>query len=562
MLGRWCPPRRMELPLCVACPNSCGWSGVVSEDVMRSTSRGRFPDDWTEDHGDRLFGKGRETEVTSPNIGILLGLLLLCLIPRVWAGALHDILCPDAVSYLRWADALEAGDLGNAFRYTGVNIYQPILLALKILPGDWLAAAKWWSVAMATLAVLPIYGWLRRQFNETLAILGCGFYALHPAMIHDSPLIVRDPTFWLLFALGLYVGWRAVSELRYRWFVAFALVFGLMIHLRTEGWLLAPVLFVWVTFRLRHAPGRRVQIALTALLAVTAGPVGGMLPHEAVRAQHEEQIGGDARHMDRVGKLVDSARTVSISAIADGTLKIVVRYAKAFGYLPLVLAFAGLAHWRLRLLGPSKGPLLLFCLLSFGAVWATFCLIGMDRRYAFPSIIASLPTIAAGLCQIAKWCTDAANRSRRLHRRDFSFWLLCLMTASGVVLSAAIIANPRPLLYDQAEIGRWIRANVGPGERIAVNLRWTRLVEYYGDCRVVSRTPAGGSRDPDFVWFAKREPLPSVILIWLDWRNPAGRAPFERHILAANELGYREVPANELPDACRQILVLVRDGPD
>lgn len=534
----------------------------MPEDVKQSRYRGPFPNDWTEDHGDRLFGEGRVTEVTPPNIGVVLGLLLLCLIPRVWAGTLHDILCPDAVSYLKWADALETGDLGHAFRYTGINIYQPILLGLKVLPGDWLAAAKWWSVAMATLAVLPSYGWLRRQFNETLAIIGCGFYALHPAMIHDSPLIVRDPTFWFLFALGLYVGWRAVSELRYRWFVAFAIVFGLMIHLRTEGWLLAPVLLVWNAFRLRHAPGKRVQIAAAALLALTTGPVTGALTHEAVLAQDKEQISGDARHMDRVGKLVDSDRAASLTAIADGTLKIVVRYAKAFGYLPLVLACAGLAHWRLRLLAPSKGPLLLFCLLSFGAVWASFCLIGMDRRYVFPSIIASLPTIAAGLCLTATWCTDAANRSRRVHRCDFSFWLLCLMTASGVVLSATIVANPRPLLYDQAEIGRWIRANVGSDMEIAVNLKRTRLVEHYGDCRVVSRAPPGGSRSSDCPWYAKREPLPSVILIWLDWRNPAGRAPFESDILLAEDLGYREVPANELPEMCRQILVLVRDGPE
>jgi dolichyl-phosphate-mannose-protein mannosyltransferase len=529
---------------------------------MRSRCRGPFPDDWTEDHGDRLFSEGRTTEVMSPHIGILLGLLLLCLIPRVWAGTLHDILCPDTVSYVRWTNALEAGNLVTAFKYTGINIYPPLLLGLKALPGDWLAAAKWWSVAMATLAILPIYGWLRRQFNETLAIIGCGFYALHPAMIHDSPLVVRDPTFWLLFALGLYIGWRAVSELRYRWFVAFAVIFGLMIHLRTEGWLLAPVLFVWVAFRLRHTPGKRVLIATTALLALAAGPVSGLLAQKALLAQDEEQISGDARHMDRVGRLVDSTRTVSITAIANGTRKIVVRYAKAFGYLPLVLAIAGIAHWQLRLLGPSKGPLLLFCLLSFAAVWATFCLIGMDRRYAFPSIIVSLPTIAAGLCLTATWCTDAANRSRQLHRRDFSFWLLCLMSASSLVLSVTIVASPRPLQYDQAEIGRWIHTNVGPDQEIAVNLVWTRLVEHYGDCRVVRRTHSGGSRDPDCAWFAERKPLPSVILIWLDWRNPAGRRPFEPDILAAKELGYREVPANELPDVCRQILVLVHDDPD
>lgn len=45
---------------------------------------------------------------------------------------------------------------------------------------------------MTTLAVLSIRGWLCRQFNDPLAVLGGGFCALHPAMVHDSPLIVRD----------------------------------------------------------------------------------------------------------------------------------------------------------------------------------------------------------------------------------------------------------------------------------------------------------------------------------------------------------------------------------
>ena len=38
-------------------------------------------------------------------------------------------------------------------------------------------------------------------------------------MVHDSPLIVRDPTFWFLFATGFMWHGRAVSELRYAGFV-------------------------------------------------------------------------------------------------------------------------------------------------------------------------------------------------------------------------------------------------------------------------------------------------------------------------------------------------------
>ncbi len=514
-------------------------------------------------------------KVAAPKAGVVVGLLLLCLIPRIWAGTLHDVLCPDAVSYIRWTEALESGNARVAFQYTGVCLYQPLLLGLKSLPGDWLTLAKWWSVAMATLAILPIYGWIRRQFNETLAIIGGGFYALHPAVIHDSPLIVRDPTFWLLFALGLYTAWRSVSELRYRWFAAFAVVFGLAIHLRTEGWLLAPVLVVWITFRPQQTWGNRFVTALAASLAVAVGPVGGWVVHEMMFAPVEKRVQtsmhketakeeaektvksgivGDKRHLARIEALGEDA--VSTAMIMDGTVKSVVRYGKGFGILQLVLAMAGMAHWRLRSFGPSKGALLLLVILSAGAIWACFCLIGLDRRYVVPSVIVSLPAIAAGLCLTASL---VARRSTGTHRQEYPFWLYRLLAASGIFLAAVVLASPRPLLRDQAEIGRWIRANLGPGVRIAMNLKWPSLVEYYSEGTILFLVPPSGPRNPEKDWLALCKSKPSVLLIWLEWPNLEGREPFELGISMVKGAGYREVPADELPEECRRILVLVRE---
>ena len=521
-----------------------------------------IPQDWTEDHGERLLSQGTLAVISPPRVILVGGLLLLCLIPRFWAGTLHDIICPDTVSYIRWTNALKAGDAYAAFRYTGINIYQPILLGIDAIPGDWLTLAKWWSVAMATLTILPLYGWLRRQFNETLAIIGSSFYALHPAMIHDSPLIVRDPTFWFLFALGLYASWRAVSELRYRWFAALAIVFGLMVHLRTEAWLLVPLLLTWLAFRLRHAPGRRALIATTALLAVAVGPLSGWAIHKRVLANPPKKVIGSTRHLGRVEKLASNAQAMSVGPIVEGTRKTLVRYVKAFGYLPLVFAAAGVLYWRQRLFSPSRGGLLLLFILSAGAIWASFCLVDeMDRRYVFTGLIVALPTVAAGFCATATWFAGLGDRLGGAWQRSFSFWFAALASTCFIVMAGTIVASPRPLLYDHAEMGRWIGANVGHGERLAVNLKWTRLVEYYGDCKVILRLPPKGPQDPQASWLTKRKELPSVVLIWLDWRNPAGRAAFEPGIREAKQLGYREVPPDQLPEVCREILVLLRDEP-
>jgi hypothetical protein len=421
---------------------------------------------------------------------------------------------------------------------------------------------------MAILAILPLYGWIRRQFNETLAVLGCGFYALHPVLIHDSPLVGRDSTFWLIFCLGLYVSWRAISELRYRWFAAFGIVFAMAIHVRTEGWLLAPLLLAWLLFRLVQAPGRRLAISFAALMALAIGPIGGALISKAVfvkenvrvqedaHVQEKKPVIGDSRHLARVEKIAQE--TTTKPNLIEGTLDMVARFGQAFGYLQLILAGIGVLHWKLSLFGRSKGPLLLLASLSVAAIWACFCLGEMDRRYAVPSIVVSLPSIAAGLCLAATWMTPAAVRSSESAESAFARRLRYLMIACGVLLAWMIWANPRPLQYDQSEIGTWVRTNFGPGQRIAVNLEESRLAEYYSEAKIAFKFPQQGpAKSASYNWTRKLNRKPGVILIWTDWRNPKGRKPFEPGLSEAKAMGYREIPAEELPERCRQIVVLV-----
>ncbi|MCS7305771.1 MAG: hypothetical protein NZ602_11785, partial [Thermoguttaceae bacterium] len=102
--------------------------------------------------------------------GTLLGLLAVALGCRIgaawWWG---DLLWADSVFYRRVADALHQGDFTQAFASLGLNIYPVILVGLDRLGGwlglDWTVVGKGWSVLIASLAVLPFYGWVRRLFN-------------------------------------------------------------------------------------------------------------------------------------------------------------------------------------------------------------------------------------------------------------------------------------------------------------------------------------------------------------------------------------------------------------
>ncbi|HJT34396.1 MAG TPA: glycosyltransferase family 39 protein, partial [Pirellulales bacterium] len=184
-----------------------------------------------------------------PRGRLLIGLLICCAVPRVWIAVRLDTLCNDALFYIELAEGLERGDLEAGLGRLRLNTYPPVLALLHSVGLDWELAGKCWGVAMASLTVLPLFGWLRLQFNEQLAVVGCLLYAFHPKLIEWSPELIRDPTFWLLWTLGLYSSWRAASETRLSWYLLSGLVIALAIHTRFEGWFLYLPLMGWSVCR-------------------------------------------------------------------------------------------------------------------------------------------------------------------------------------------------------------------------------------------------------------------------------------------------------------------------
>ena len=150
----------------------------------------------------------------------LLLLVVLCLLPRAVMALRIPSVCPDGVLYILIAQAIEAGNLRVAFQEMALNVYPVILAVLHGFGLDWEVAAALWGVVVSSLVVLPLWGWVRRQFDDRVALVACLLYVVHPKMIEWSPEVMRDQTFWLLFMLAIYWLWRAVTEVRYGYFIA------------------------------------------------------------------------------------------------------------------------------------------------------------------------------------------------------------------------------------------------------------------------------------------------------------------------------------------------------
>jgi len=221
---------------------------------------------------------------------IPLGLVALCLLPRAVAAWQWNVLWADAVSYLRAAELLAAGAKDQAFDELGFNLYPVLLSWLQRLPGNQHAWAEGWSVVAASLAVLPLWGWMRRQFDERIALLGGVLYAFQAKLVVTSPLVIRDPTFWLLITTSLYLLWRAASEQRFRWYLLAAGAVAAACLTRTEGWLLMVPAVGWTLFVPR---ARFPRVGLSNAPAEQTAPVpapGQRIPVQQPPAQRENDV--------------------------------------------------------------------------------------------------------------------------------------------------------------------------------------------------------------------------------------------------------------------------------
>lgn len=204
---------------------------------------------------------------------LLATLLVICLVPRGLMALRVPSVDPDGVLYIELAKTLDAGDLRRGTDGMGLNTYPVILMLLHRAGLDWELAGVVWGVVIASLVVLPLYGWVRRQFDDRVAATACLLYAVHPKMIEWSPELTRDPTFWFLLVLTLYLLWRAVTEVRLRWFLAAGPALILALLTRFEALVLLFPLVLWSFWRWLALRTARTRLALGVVLCLATVPI-------------------------------------------------------------------------------------------------------------------------------------------------------------------------------------------------------------------------------------------------------------------------------------------------
>ncbi len=549
-------------------------------------------------------------------------LFFACLIPRAVAAWNWDVLWSDSLHYLHASLALERGDFDVGFLEFGLNLYTLVLIPLRHLGIEWQIAGKYFGVVVASLAVLPLWGWLRRMFDYRTATLASLVYALHGKLIAISPLIIRDSTFWFLLVLSLYCLWRAIGELRLGFFLAAGVTITLAIFTRTEGWLLLIPLVGWGACRWPSAKGKRLGLmircalciavvpAAVALLNFTwlrdhprwdffrpshvrlalrwwngasgipgpdrpivppapAAPIGSPSPVAAPLAAATLPVkkAGVEPHATSLSPIYVPTAAPPEQSMPGWvlTFKFMERVAKACTWIGCLLLLVGLARaWRIFLrpehlvLCGMNLSLLLISRIRYATV------VGLDFRYFMPLVIIAVPWMALGLEKLigdALWLLRKVKGDSRRASRVLVGGLV------AVSVACSLLDGPMPASADMrkhADLGRWIINRLGPDRAIAGNVDHFSIEVFYSHGQVIGTfSPGECMLVPMPAELADRKA--DVVVLWTDRSiTPEYReiiTPEHREVIVerlTQYCGYRRVDAAELPADEKELLVFVR----
>jgi 4-amino-4-deoxy-L-arabinose transferase-like glycosyltransferase len=201
------------------------------------------------------------------------------------------------------ANCLKKGDFISAFDYLNLNVYPAILLGLDKLGFDWIIGGKLWGAVIASVTVLPMFGWVRRLFDDRVAAMAGFLYAVHPHLIEVSVEPIREATFWFFLTLSLYLIWRSIDELRIHHFVLAGSAVALALHTRIEGWALFVPLAIWGVHRWRQLEDnrRRFRLAFGTLALVAVTPLLIVAVNTTVLRNHVQWEYGRLNHFSLIG---------------------------------------------------------------------------------------------------------------------------------------------------------------------------------------------------------------------------------------------------------------------
>lgn len=424
--------------------------------------------------------------------GILVLLVLACLIPRVVAAVRLPSICIDGPTYVATARALEAGDFRASLFEGALNIYPVILALFHHIGFAWETAAAVWGVTASTLVILPLWGWVRRQFDDRVALGACLLYIAHPKFVLECPEVMRDPTFWLFFSLTIYCMWRAVTEVRYGYFIAAGAANILAVLTRVEGVFLLIPLVLWTFWRCLALRTDRRKLLLGTFMCVFLFPAILLLTSGLWMACHGEWIGVRLEPLMRVQPWIESLMGCEDIAAAHGGRPPLHVGRMLWMFFPTMtrglapvfalLMFGGI--WKWRRVWSRRDHQALFCtaLVIMLGIWVQLWVDqNISRRYALPIVIMASPFASLALWALA---ARASQLAAWLGWQDRNRQLVAGLTVGLVMIGGLghAVTHDDDMRQAAAHLGIWAEHRFSPSPTVLGPLVMREIVTYYAGC--------------------------------------------------------------------------------
>lgn len=428
---------------------------------------------------------------------LLVGLLVATLLPRIIMALLIPTVCSDGTIYITAAESIEHKGLQIPTGYA-LNLYPIILAGLHTLGLSWETAGKIWGVSCSSLVIPPLFGWVRRQFDDRTAIFACLLYAGHPKLIEWAPELIREQSFWLLFTTGLYFSWRAAVEVRFAYYLAAAITLALATFTRFEGLFLFIPLLYWTGARFVALGAERLRlvrnfglvfVAVPCLvLAVKVALLGSTPISECLNSAPLARLTGLIHNFlgDENASVVAFDREhfglrpgAFSSATLGKTLQVILR-----GLTPpyAVLLLIGLLTQGRRSLKSDRLPAVLIALVTIGAIWIHTWYSGLaSSRYILTVALFSSGTAAAGLLVACRAVSHSVAEVKQLAwRRSAAFGLTSAVFIFGCCDAFKSNYTGR---IDKAQLGLWLRDRYGDDHVIYGCDEQLDLIAFYANAR-------------------------------------------------------------------------------
>jgi len=491
-----------------------------------------WPDFQAEPFMGSPMGRGAQLPGTLPsrrNVFIFLGMIIaIALAARVVMACLLSSPCNDAYFYFCIADLLTLQKYDQAFTHLNLNTYPAILAVLHSCGLDWVTAGKLWGVTASTLTILPLFGWARRLWGDRIALVVALLYAVHPEMIELGVEPIREPTFWLFLAWGLYAMDRAFAELKWRFFCLAGIVTTLAIFTRTEGLMLLIVLGIGASMALFKNTNwkRRLKVVSGVTLCLAMTPMLLVAVNVSLLQNHDRWEFGRLNHLSYLaasvwpkesspdesspaestpaGQVVapavidttvdettaNGAQRVELSAAAVPAtksfparcFKFVSELNGAYGPLNFVLFIIGIVtFWRHRLLHHLI-PLMIPSAAVMGAVWIRLAAGsgGINGRYFLTMFFLIAPVFAVGLLSVMRyiaarqWGWSGSGSGGRLMLNGPTAAAVTLTFITAILIADALTSRHRRRTED-LRIATQLIERYGPFDHVIADHHTARI---------------------------------------------------------------------------------------